>query len=124
MNELDEVFAVVADYFGILSEPSRLKILHAICQEEKSVSEVVELVGLSQTNVSRHLHQLHKARVVGRRKEGTTVLYTVSDPMLLDLCRMVCNRIAAGIEEKQPLKAGLMNLMSNAAKRAEGGMAS
>ena len=114
MDELDEVFKVVADYFGILSEPSRLKILHAICQEEKSVSQIVELVGLSQTNVSRHLNQLHKARVVARRKEGTTVLYNVSDPVLVDLCRMACNRIAAGIEEKQPLKEGLMDLMPSA----------
>ena len=36
MDELDEVFAVVARHFGLLSEPTRLKILHAICQQEKS----------------------------------------------------------------------------------------
>jgi DNA-binding transcriptional ArsR family regulator len=119
MDELDEVFTVVADYFSILSEPSRLKILHTICQEEKSVSEVVALVHLSQTNVSRHLNRLHKARVVSRRKEGTTVLYNVSDPVLVDLCRMACNRIAAGIEEKQPLKEGLMDLMPSAPRTAD-----
>ena len=124
MDELDEVFAVVADYFCILSQPSRLKILRAIFQDERSVSEIVEVVGLSQTNVSRHLNQLYKARVVGRRKQRTTVLSSVSDPVLVDLCRMACNRIAAGIEEKQPLKAGLMDLMSNAVKSADAGMAS
>jgi DNA-binding transcriptional ArsR family regulator len=124
MDELDEVFAVVADYFSILSEPSRLKILHTICQEEKTVSEVVALVRLSQTNVSRHLNRLHKARVVSRRKEGTTVLYNVSDPVLVDLCRMACNRIAAGIEDKQPLKEGLMDLMPSAPRPVDNSMQS
>ena len=43
-DELDHVFAVVARYFAVLSEPMRLKILHTICQDERSVSavEVVE----------------------------------------------------------------------------------
>ena len=41
-DELDRVFAVVARYFGVLSEPTRLKILHAICQAERSVSAIVD----------------------------------------------------------------------------------
>ena len=111
MDSLNEVFLVVADYFSILSEPSRLKILHTICQNEKSVTDVMESVGLSQTNVSRHLNYLYKARVVSRRKVGNSVLYLVSDSVLVDLCRMACSRIAAGIEERQPLKDGLLGLM-------------
>lgn len=60
-DELDEVFAVVARYFGLLSEPTRLKILHTICQDERSVSAIVAATGVTQTNVSRHLALLHQA---------------------------------------------------------------
>ena len=44
--ELDEVFAIVARYFGLLSEPTRLKILHSICQDERSVSAIVASTGV------------------------------------------------------------------------------
>ena len=48
---MEEVFARVAAYFNVLSEPSRLRIMYAVCSGEKSVSEVVELCGSSQANV-------------------------------------------------------------------------
>ena len=54
-DELDHVFAVVARHFAMLSEPMRLKILHTICQDERSVSAIVAATGATQTNVSRHL---------------------------------------------------------------------
>ncbi len=116
MNELNASFLAVAEYFAILSDASRLKIIHAICQQPKSVNEVVEAVGLSQANVSRHLSHLYKAHVVNRRKEGSAVFYTVNDPVLMDLCGIACNRIAANIEEAQPLKQQLLDLMLNSKK--------
>src|SRR5215472_4127584 len=67
IDELDEVFAAVAKYFGLLSEPTRLKILHTICNDEHSVSEIVDATGATQTNVSRHLALLRDAGVVSRR---------------------------------------------------------
>ncbi len=53
MEELDPVFNRVAAYFGLLSEPMRLKIMHTICLEEKSVSDIVTAIGATQTSVSR-----------------------------------------------------------------------
>jgi DNA-binding transcriptional ArsR family regulator len=73
--QMEKVFTRVAEYFNVLSEPSRLRIMYAVCSGEKSVSEVVELCGSSQANVSRHLSALHKAGILLRRKEGTTVFW-------------------------------------------------
>ena len=50
IDELDEVFAAVAKYFGLLSEPTRLKILHTICNDEHSVSEIVAATGATQAS--------------------------------------------------------------------------
>ena len=108
-DELDHVFAAVARYFGVLSEPTRLKILHAICQDERSVSVIVEETGATQTNVSRHLGLLHAAGVVSRRRAGSSVLYRVADPVFIDICRSACVRIAARIDAQSPLAGDLLD---------------
>ena len=111
MDELDPVFDAVATYFSILSEPMRLRIVHTICEEEKSVSQIVEALGASQTNVSRHLGLMHRAGVLTRRKEGNQVYYQVADVTLVDICRTVCNRIAGQMDERRPLRRELLRLM-------------
>ena len=96
-KQMEKVFLKVAAYFNVLSEPSRLRIMYAICSGEKSVSEVVSLCGSSQANVSRHLLALHKAGILQRRKEGVTVYYTIADNATVDMCQSVCAKIAEGL---------------------------
>lgn len=97
----DPVMGVVFDrasaYFSLLSEPSRLRILRAICHGERSVQQVVEETALPQPNVSRHLALLYRSGVLSRRRAGTSVFYAVSDPTIIELCRIVCNRLAMGL---------------------------
>ncbi len=111
-DELDAVFAVVARYFGLLSEPTRLKILHAICHDERSVSAIVDATGATQTNVSRHLALMHQAGVVSRRRDGHTVYYHVADPEFVEICRSVCVQIASRIDGQKPLKKDLLQFAS------------
>ncbi|HKU86887.1 MAG TPA: metalloregulator ArsR/SmtB family transcription factor [Casimicrobiaceae bacterium] len=107
-EELDRVFTAVARYFGLLSEPTRLRILHAICQAEQSVSAIVAATGASQTNVSRHLALMYQAGVVSRRREGSTVYYGVADPEFVSICRSVCVQIAGRIDAAAPLARDLL----------------
>lgn len=111
MEELDPVFNRVAAYFGLLSEPMRLKIMHTICLAEKSVTEIVTAIGATQTSVSRHLNRMHAAGALARRRAGNQVYYRVADANLVDLCRDVCVRIAAEIDEQQPLREDLLQLI-------------
>jgi len=107
-HELDLVFDAVARYFALLSERTRLKILHAICNAEQSVGAIVAATGATQTNVSRHLALMHQAGVVSRRRDGATVLYRVTDPEFVEICRTVCIRIAGRIDAGLPLKQELL----------------
>jgi DNA-binding transcriptional ArsR family regulator len=118
MEELDAVFDVVAAYFSVMSEPTRLKIMHAICQDEKSVNAIVETVGATQTNVSRHLGLMYRAGVVTRRKDGNQVFYRIADPALVEICRSVCNQIASRIEDHQPLRKDLTRILPMRRKHA------
>ena len=117
MEELDAVFDSVAAYFSVLSEPTRLKIMHAVCDEERSVSQIVEATGATQTNVSRHLNLMYRSGVLSRRRDGNQILYRVADATMVELCRTVCNRIATTIDDQRPLKRRLLKLMP-LAKRA------
>ena len=96
-EELEPVFNAVSSYFSLLAEPMRLRILHAICTRELSVSEIIVQVQGTQTNVSRHLNLMHRAGVLGRRKDGQQVYYRVTDPNLTELCRTVCNTVAGNL---------------------------
>ena len=96
-REMEKVFTLVAEYFSVLSEPSRLRIMYAVCSGEKSVSEVVELCGSSQANVSRHLAALHKSGILMRRKEGVAVFYSIADNATVEMCQTVCSKIAESL---------------------------
>ena len=91
---MEQVFSVMAGYFSVLSESSRLRIMYAICGGEKSVSEVLALCGSSQANISRQLTALHKAGIVSRRKEGVTVYYAIADEATVEMCQLICAKIA------------------------------
>jgi DNA-binding transcriptional ArsR family regulator len=88
-QQMESLFVGVSEFFEVLSEPSRLRILY-----EKSVTEVIEACGSSQANVSRHLSALHQAKILNRRKVGTTVFYAIEDQATLEICQNICARIA------------------------------
>jgi len=85
----------VAARFRALSEVSRLLLVQALQDGEQSVTQLVERTGLSQPNVSRHLTVLRHAGLVGRRRDGLSVLYRVVDEHLGELCSVVCKSVAA-----------------------------
>lgn len=95
MDETIQVFEQVAHYFGLLADPTRLRILSCLCGEERPVHEVVERIGLTQANISRHLNILYRAGVVERRREGSSVMYRVVDPNFVDICRTVSITVAS-----------------------------
>lgn len=95
-----EVTQQVAEYFSILSEPMRLRILNLLRDGEKCVQELVEATETSQANVSKHLKVMLQAGILSRRSEGTSAYYKVEDDLIFDLCNLVCDRLATRIEEQ------------------------
>ena len=91
---MDELFSKMADFFNVLSESTRLRIMYAVCSGEKSVSDVVMHCGSSQANVSRQLSTLYKAGILNRRKVGATVFYSIADKSTVDLCQKICTRMS------------------------------
>lgn len=85
---------MIAARFRVLSDPSRLGLLHALMDGERNVNQLVELTGLSQANASKHLSQLAEAGFLARRKDGLYTWYDVADPSVFELCDLMCGSIA------------------------------
>ena len=86
----DRVFEIAAELFGLLSAPTRLRIVCKLREGEKNVGELLDLVGVSQPNISQHLGMLYRGGIVGRRRSGSQVYYRIASERVLLLCDAVC----------------------------------
>ncbi len=108
-EQMQLLYEEVSNYFSLLSEPTRLKILHTLCSGERAVGEIVTALDATQANVSRQLNMLYRARILARRKEGTQVYYRIDDQGTIDVCRTVCGRMAQKIGNRQMLTQGAVD---------------
>lgn len=90
-----QVIKLIADRFKLLASPTRLEILQHLCKSEKSVTELVQLTGFKQANVSRNLSMLDRAGIVRRRSEGTHVHYSLAEKSLPSICQIIQEDIRA-----------------------------
>jgi DNA-binding transcriptional ArsR family regulator len=95
-----EVVQQVAEYFSVLGEPMRLRILNLLRDGEKCVQDLVEATDTSQANVSKHLKVMMQAGILNRRSKGTLAYYSVEDDLIFELCNLVCDRLANRIEQQ------------------------
>ena len=88
-----EAIDLISRRFAVLSEPMRLRLVHALFAGEKNVNALVSEIGGTQANISRHLQTLTQAHVLARRKEGLQVFYSIADPSIFKLCELVCGSL-------------------------------
>ncbi len=89
----EERFEAVAERFKVLGYPIRLKLLYNLGHDALSVGTLAERVDVRQPTVSKHLSILHAAGLVERNRAGTTVLYSIADPSIFELCELVCGKV-------------------------------
>ncbi len=100
-----ELLALIAARFRALAEPTRLAILHALEGGERTVTDLVEMTGLGQGNLSKHLQQLHSCGYLSRRRDGLFVHYALADKDVLALCEIMCHRIETELGASQKIVA-------------------
>ncbi len=99
----DQVFESVAELFSVLSTPIRLKIISAVCQGEKNVTELLAEIETTQPNMSQHLSTLYRSGILGKRREGTQMYYRLQSERVATLCRAVCTQVAMELDSEQPV---------------------
>ncbi len=99
-----EALELIAQRFRALADPTRLALLQAMFERERTVQDLCTVTGTSQANASKHLALLLEQGLVARRREGLFTRYRIADPTLERLCRLVCSSLA---ERHQTVRAHL-----------------
>ena len=74
-----ELFNKLAEFFKIIGDTTRTKILFALDQNEMCVCDIANVLGMSKSSISHQLSMLRKSGIVKYRKEGKEVYYTLDD---------------------------------------------
>lgn len=75
----EEVLYDLGDFFKILGDSTRIKILSALFQSEMCVCDIAALLGMTQSAISHQLRVLKQGRLVKHRKDGKVVYYSLDD---------------------------------------------
>ncbi len=79
VNEIEHNVDIAVNLLKALSNEKRLLIVCALYKGEKSVGELEEIIGLSQSALSQHLARLRRDRLVNTRREAQTIYYSMDD---------------------------------------------
>jgi len=93
-------FEAAAELFGVLSTPIRLRIIGALCNGEKNVSQLRQAIEASQPNMSQQLNVLYRAGVVDKRRTGAQVFYRIADETVVRVCKAVCTQVRQGQKDE------------------------
>ena len=96
----DAALDLLAQRFRALSEPVRLRLLSALMQGERNVTQLVEAAGTGQANVSKHLAILKQAGMIATRREGLATVCFISDPVVRQLCDIMCAKLKTDHDER------------------------
>lgn len=94
LDDADRLFSKAAELFALLATPIRLRIISALCQGEKNVSQLLYDIETTQPNMSQHLATLYRAGVLGKRRDSTQIYYRIANEQAASLCRAVCTQVA------------------------------
>jgi len=101
------IYKVKAEFFKTLGHPARIRVLEVLREGELSVSDLVPAVGLEASHLSQQLAVLRRANLVETRKEGTSVLYSVANPMIFELLDVARRILTSSLVDTRALLAEL-----------------
>jgi len=101
------IYQVKAEFFKTLAHPARIRVLEILRDGDRAVSELIPEVGIESSHLSQQLGIMRRANLVHSRKEGTTVVYSVSNPMIFDLLDVAKKILTSSLVETRDLLAEL-----------------
>jgi len=102
------IYELQAEISKTLAHPIRLAILHCLESGEKTVNELTETIGASQSNISQHLAIMRQRQIVKTRKDGSNIYYRVTSPKISQACDMVREVLLEQLSQKQEIAKNYM----------------
>ncbi|BDB41326.1 MULTISPECIES: ArsR/SmtB family transcription factor [Mycobacterium] len=104
------LYQLKAEFFKTLAHPARVRILEMLSERDHTVAELLPEVGLESSNLSQQLGVLRRAGVVTATKDGNTVIYSITSPLIAELmavARQVLTGMLTGqVAVLEDLRAG------------------
>lgn len=97
-----EIFEMQAETCKVLANPKRLEILHTLKEGEKTVGDLVEILGVPKANVSQHLSLMRNRGIVKTRRDGTHVYYRVCNNKVNQACTLM-REVLMELSESRPV---------------------
>ena len=98
---------VKAELFKALAHPARIRALEVLADGERSVSDLQPLVGIESSHLSQQLGVLRRAGLVTTRKDGSSVIYALRDPLAAELLLVAKRFLLSSLTETSDLLADL-----------------
>jgi ArsR family transcriptional regulator len=97
------LFELQAEVCKTLSSPKRLEIISALKDGEKTVGELVEILGVPKANVSQHLAVMRLKGILNSRREGVNIYYSITNPKVIDACSLMREVLTEQMHERSKL---------------------
>lgn len=85
----EELYRLQAELCKGMAHPKRIFILSLLKDGEKTVNELAELTGVTQSNLSQHLSLMRQIGIVQTRRDGLNVCYSIADYQIVEACELV-----------------------------------
>jgi DNA-binding transcriptional ArsR family regulator len=103
MKQNKTLFELQSEVCKTLASPKRLEILNALKEGEKTVSELVDILGVPKANVSQHLAVMRHKGILASRRDGVNIYYRVANPKVIQACVLMREVLTEQMKEKSKL---------------------
>lgn len=97
------IFELQAEVCKTIANPKRIEIIHALKQGEKTVTELVGILGVPKANVSQHLAVMRTKGVLKTRREGVNIFYCLSNPKVTQACMLMKDVLTEQMREQRKI---------------------
>ena len=97
------LYELQAEVCKTLANPKRLEIISVLKEGEKTVTELVEILGVPKANVSQHLAVMRNSGVLVNRRDGVNIYYSLASPKVTEACMLMKEVLTERLKQKSDL---------------------
>lgn len=103
MKTSKTLFELQSEVCKTLASAKRLEIINALKEGEKTVGELVNILGVPKANVSQHLAVMRHKGILKSRREGVNIYYCIANPKVIQACMLMREVLTEQMKEKSRL---------------------
>ena len=103
MTREKTIYELQAEICKILASPKRIEIIAALKEGEKTVTEIVDILGIPKPNVSQHLAVMRMKGILKSRREGVNIIYSIANPKVIQACSLMREVLSELVSERSKM---------------------